>query len=98
MSQTFHELVTSYFENLDFYTRAITRAHGKNHPEAFEVREVFKAIQGKIHAEKEGNPDLTTEFTQLRNLTDSYIIPNDVCETYAATYQMLAELDEAYQD
>src|SRR5699024_4099630 len=42
--QTFNEVITNHFEKLDLYTTAITRAHGKNHPEAFEVRELFETI------------------------------------------------------
>ena len=32
-------------ETLDLYTKAITRAHGKNHPEVFEVRNLYQKIQ-----------------------------------------------------
>lgn len=39
---TFNEVVTNYFSKLDLFTTAITRAHGKNHPEAFEVRNLSK--------------------------------------------------------
>ena len=32
------------------------------------------------------------EFSQLREITDNYTVPNDACETYEAVYNMLAEL------
>ena len=35
-------------EMLDLYTNAITKAHGKNHPEVFDVRKVYETIQHKI--------------------------------------------------
>ena len=39
---------------------------------------------------------LEREFTSLRDITDNYTVPADVCETYEAVYNMLAELDAAY--
>ena len=94
---TFHEVVTNYFEKLDLYTTAITRAHGKSHPETFEVRELFETVSGKVKDAGENKPNLDAEFTQLRKTTDNYTIPGDVCETYADTYKMLSEVDKAYQ-
>lgn len=96
-NERFNKLVTDYFEKLDLYTTAITRAHGKNHPEAFEVRELFEAINGKVKDAGASKLDLDTEFAQLRQITDNYTIPGDVCETYAGTYGMLSEVDKAYQ-
>ncbi|MFL2132756.1 iron-sulfur cluster repair di-iron protein, ric [Desemzia sp. FAM 24101] len=94
---TFNEAANKNFEKLDLFTAAITRAHGKNHPEAFEVRDLFSAINEKTHAAGSAKPDLDAEFTQLREITDNYVIPGDVCETYAAVYNMLLETDQAYQ-
>ena len=95
--QIFNEVVNHHFEKLELYTTAITRAHGKNHPEAFEVRELFEKISNKVKDAGANKPDLDAEFTQLRKITDNYTIPEDVCETYAGTYEMLSEIDEAYQ-
>ncbi|MFL2116476.1 iron-sulfur cluster repair di-iron protein, ric [Marinilactibacillus psychrotolerans] len=95
--QTFNEVITNHFEKLDLYTTAITRAHGKNHPEAFEVRELFETISGKVKDVGTNKPDLDAEFAQLRKITDNYTIPGDVCETYAGTFEMLSEVDKAYQ-
>ncbi len=33
---------------------------------------------------------------RLRQITDNYTIPGDVCETYAGVYNMLSEVDKAY--
>lgn len=93
---TFKETANHYFEKLDLYTAAITRAHGKNHPEAFEVRDLFNAVKEKTEEAGSLQPDLEAEFTQLRVITDNYTIPGDVCETYAAVYNMLSETDQAY--
>ncbi len=43
-----------------------------------------------------GRPDLDSEFTRLRAVTDNYTVPSDVCESYEAVYKMLLELDQAY--
>ena len=94
--RTFNEVVEENFSKLDLYTNAITRAHGKNHPEAFEVRELFEAMNAKVKETGTNKPDLDAEFTQLRNVTDNYTIPGDVCETYAGTYNMLSEADKLY--
>ncbi|GAA0367785.1 hypothetical protein GCM10008932_19550 [Alkalibacterium iburiense] len=82
-------------EKLDLFTTAITRAHGKNHPEAFDVREIYTDIQNKT--EESEHPNLDTEFSKLRKVTNDYTIPDDVCETYAAVYTMLSEADKTYQ-
>lgn len=92
-NETFTELFTSYFEKLDLYTNAITKAHGASHPETFEIRKVFEAINEKVSA---NNLELDSEFGQLRQVTDNYTIPADVCGTYAATYNMLSQIDEAW--
>lgn len=94
---SFKEIANKNFEQLDLFTAAITRAHGKNHPEAFEVRELFTKIKEKTQAVGGGEPELDTEFTRLREVTSYYTIPDDVCETYAAVYKMLLETDQAYQ-
>ncbi|SDX93315.1 iron-sulfur cluster repair di-iron protein, ric [Salimicrobium album] len=95
--QTFNEVITNHFEKLDLYTTAITRAYGKNHPEAFEVRELFEKLSKKVKDAGANKPDLDVEFAQLRKITNNYAIPGDVCETYAGTYEMLSEVDKAYQ-
>ena len=83
---------------LELFTTAITWAHGKNHPEAFDVRELYTTIDDKVKASTADKPEVTKEFEQLREVTNNYTIPEDVCETYAATYNMLAEADKAYQN
>lgn len=93
---TFERIVEENFDTLDLYTTAITRAHGKSHPEAFEVRELFETIDQKIKEAGTSKPNLDAEFSQLRTVTDHYTIPEDVCETYAGVYNMLSEADKAY--
>jgi regulator of cell morphogenesis and NO signaling len=48
---------------------------------------------------KENGPeiaDLKDEFTKLREISDNYTVPGDVCGSYEAVYQMLALLDQEY--
>ena|SRR5690625_3487433 len=93
---TFNKIVKESFETLDLYTTAITRAHGENHPEAFEVRELFEVMNEKIKEAGTSKPNLDAEFNQLRAITDNYTIPEDVCETYEGVYSMLSEADKSY--
>lgn len=92
-----NEAANKYFEKLDIFTTAITRAHGKNHPEAFEVRELFSEINEKMQTAGSARPNLDVEFARLREITNNYTIPGDVCGTYAAVYDMLSETDQVYQ-
>lgn len=94
---TFNDYIETHAEKLGLFTTAITRAHGKNHPEAFEVQELYAQMAIKTQAAGETKPNLDAELTQLREVTNRYTIPGDVCETYAAVYNMLAEADAAYQ-
>ena len=94
--RTFTEVVEINLDTLDLFTKAITRAHGESHPETFEVRELFECMQEKIAETEKSMPNLEKEFIRLRQVTDHYTIPNGVCQTYAGTYNLLAELDEVY--
>lgn len=94
--EAFNEFFEDNFQQLDLFTTAITRAHGKSHPEAFEVRELFETIDAKVKEAGASQLDLVQEFTQLRKVTDNYKVPGDVCETYASVYNLLAEADKSY--
>lgn len=94
---TYKEAVKKYFTKLKIFTLAITKRHGKNHPEVFEVRDLFKTINKKSKFAKVKKPDLDTEFAQLRKVTNNYTIPADACEAYTSVYTMLSEVDKAYQ-
>lgn len=94
-----NEVADKYFEKLGMFTVANTRArgHGKNHLEAFELQKLFSILNEKIQTARPTNPNLGEECTQFRETTNNYAIPSDVCETYAAVYDMLSETDHAYQ-
>lgn len=93
----FNEAKAKNFERLEQFTPIVDRVHGKNHPEFHEVKDLWNAIQEKTKVAGETKPDLDSEFKRLREITNNYAIPDDVCESYEAVYNMLEEVDEAYQ-
>ena len=74
----------------------MSRVHGGNHPEIHDVHKLFDTINVKIKEARSDKPELDEEFTTLRDITNEYTVPGDVCESYEAVYSMLAELDKAY--
>lgn len=90
---TVNDYLDERHEKLDFYTKAITNAHGQNHPEVFDVRQEY--VQLCLAARNGDNLD--KNFVQLRETTNNYAIPSDVCPVFEATYHMLASADEMNQ-
>jgi len=93
---SYEEIKKKHFQTLKQYVPIVERVHGGSHPEFHTVRELFDAILDKTKEAGSKNPDLSEEFSKLREITDNYKIPAGVCESYEAVYSMLAELDEAY--
>lgn len=85
-------------EKLELYVPVVARVHGGTHPEFHDVRRLFDKINEKTIKAGSGKPELDDEFRQLREITDNYTVPEDVCESYEAVYNMLSELDEGYQE
>lgn len=96
--QKFNEVKDKHFKTLNLYVPVVARVHGKNHPEFHEVHKLFDALSRKIR-ESTGSevPELNGEFAALRKITNNYTVPDDVCESYEAVYNMLSEFDKAYQ-
>lgn len=90
----FQTIVKTSLPLLIQYVPVVDRVHGAHHPEFHDVRRIFDLLVKKI---KTNQPDLKVEFAQLRQTTQNYTVPGDVCETYEAVYLMLKELDESYQ-
>lgn len=82
-----------YFEKLNMYVPIVDRVHGPHHPEFHDVRRVYTELVEKIEKDE---TDLNEKFKELREISDNYLVPGDVCETYEAVYHMLAEIDQAY--
>ena len=92
----FNQAIEKNFTTLEQYVPVVARVHGASHPEFHEVRKLFDAIDLKIKEAGPNKPELKEEFVKLREITDDYVVPGDVCESYEAVYTMLAELDKAY--
>lgn len=94
--QSFDKAKKKYLKTLEQYVAVVARVHGKSHPEFYEVQKVFDRMVEKIKGAKKELPELGQEFDSLRRITENYNVPEDVCESYEAVYQMLEELDRAY--
>lgn len=92
----FDQAKEKHLELLKQYVPVVSRVHGGSHPVFYKVEKTFNAIDMKIIEAGSTGPDLNKEFTNLREITKDYSVPDDVCETYEAVYSMLAELDKAY--
>lgn len=66
----------------------VERVHGPNHPEMARVRELTDAIS----SDSAGSD---RDFAELRELTNNYTPPADTCETVAALYRSLEEVDRS---
>jgi len=93
----FNEVKEKHIETLGRYVPIVERVHGEAHPEFYNVRKLFDEINTKLKDAGQERPELEKEFEDLRQVTSNYTIPEGVCESYEAVYNMLAELDKAYQ-
>ncbi len=93
---SFKEVMKKHGKTLKQYTPVVERVHGAHHPEFHEVRRLVDVILAKTKIAGVNLPPLGEEFAKLREITTNYTIPTDVCESYEAVYNMLAELDRAY--
>lgn len=93
----FNETVEQNLGRLEQYVPIVAKVHGESHPEFHDVRKLFDEINQKIRKAELEKPNLDNEFKQLRQVTDNYTVPGDVCESYEAVYNMLEEVDKAYQ-
>lgn len=94
--KNFNEVRDKHFEKLELYVPVVARVHGKEHPEFLDVHEEYKKLVKKM--ENMESEDLNEEFEKLRKITDNYKVPSDTCESYEAVYEMLSDLDEAYNE
>lgn len=97
MTNKFNEAKEMHLQTLEQYVPIVARVHGGNHPEFHEVHKVFESIIEKTKEAGTNRPELNEEFAKLREITDDYKVPKDVCESYEAVYNMLAEIDKAYR-
>ena len=92
----FNKANKNVLQTLKQYVPVVDRVHGAAHPEFHDVRALFEAIVEKSSEAGSEELNLNDEFAQLRQITDNYTVPDDVCESYEAVYSMLAEIEESY--
>lgn len=73
------------------YAPIIERVHGANHPELTRVREITLEIRDSNDPQRR-----SVLFAELRAVTQNYAIPDDVCETFEATYKALERADRSH--
>lgn len=95
--EKFNKTVKKLMPTLEKFVPIVDKVHGKHHPEFHDVRKIFDTINDKAKEAGAEKPDLSQEFTLLREVTDNYTVPGDVCESYEAVYKMLSELEESYK-
>jgi regulator of cell morphogenesis and NO signaling len=93
----YNQVKETHLKTLAQYVPVVAKVHGGNHPEFYQVRKVYDELAKKAKDAGVEKPDLKEEFVKLREITDNYTVPGDVCESYEAVYNMLAELDKAYE-
>lgn len=93
---TFNQVYNTHANRLGQFIPVVDRVHGAHHPEFHEVKDLWETIHAKVESNGSDTAELCTEFSQLRQVTNDYTIPNDVCESYAAVYTLLKEVDDSY--
>ncbi|GAB1475454.1 hypothetical protein MASR2M70_02860 [Bacillota bacterium] len=96
MKDLFNKTMGNHLPTLKQYVPVVAKVHGAHHPEFYEVRQLFDAIDKKAAEAGSDRPELSGEFAALREITKNYKVPEDTCETFAAVYSMLSDLDRAY--
>lgn len=81
-------------KKMELYTKAITKVHGKSHPEVFEVRELYQDIMEGVNGDSVDEARVNDGFAKLVQVTDNYTVPSDGCETFAAVYENLNEANQ----
>ena len=81
-------------EQLTLYTKAITKAHGAEHPEVFRIYELYKQLKDKANT---NNWNFSSELNEMSLLTDHFSVPSDACEAMTTVYQKLAHLSRLNQ-
>ena len=93
----FNEALEQNLGRLEQYVPVVARVHGGSHPEFHDVKRIFDEVSVKVKKAGSEKPNLDNEFKELREITDNYTVPGDVCESYEAAYNMLEDVDKAYQ-
>ncbi|MDO5028475.1 MAG: iron-sulfur cluster repair di-iron protein, ric [Bacillota bacterium] len=93
--EKFYDFYEENIDQLNSFIPIVERVHGPHHQEFYEVARLFERVKAKVRA-KDSNMD--DEFLRLEKVTDSYKIPDDVCETYEHVYKVLEKLNSLYDN
>ena len=93
----FNQVKDKNIATLELYVPIVARVHGESHPEFHQVHRLFDEMNKKMKEAESKKPVLDNEFKELRKITDNYTVPTDTCESYEAVYNMLSELNGAYE-
>ncbi len=91
----FKEKYQEEIKKLTMFIPVVSRVHGPHHNEFYEVVKLFNSISAKI---SDDNYELKNDFSNLRAVTNNYVIPKDTCESYEYVYVTLKDLDKLYSD
>ncbi len=81
-------------KKLSLFIPVVSRVHGADHNEFYEVEKIFNLIDNKIN---ENNYNLDEEFNNLKLVTNNYLVPKDTCESYEYVYVTLEKLNKVYK-
>jgi len=95
---TYLEFKEQYYNKLNQFVPVVARVHGPSHPEFYEVKRVWEEMDLKIKKEELNFPNLDKEFNKLKEITNNYLVPNDVCETYEWVYDVLKLANNIYNN
>lgn len=74
--------------------KIVKKVHGDNHPEFHQIYDLYLKLYQAFKAQDETN--VTNIFNELKIVSNHYVIPNDVCETYAMVINYLKDLEKRY--
>lgn len=90
-------LLTKQFDDdiykLKKFIPIVSKVHGIDHPEIKEVEKEFNKIIKKINSNLN---DINVELKNITRITNDFIVPEGVCESYKAVYIILKNITNTY--
>lgn len=84
------KFIAEEFPKLEFFYQIDCEGPRATAPWISQVRALFVQLRDKALA---GNFDFSSELSQMESVTNHYAVPQDACEAYQATYELLDYLD-----
>ncbi|MBS3972153.1 MAG: iron-sulfur cluster repair di-iron protein, ric [Erysipelotrichia bacterium] len=92
----FFDVFNTSIKRLRLIVPVVTRVHGEHHPELHEIKSLFLELDETTIKSLPNELELFHLFSQLRDVSHHYLVPDDACETYEEMLVMLKKLDLAY--